>query len=168
MRNLYNSSKYYIAWVYIILVFSFWSCFAAWSCPWLSTDPYSCIQKDSKSVISEDIKSSSDPIIKWAQEAAKQTKIFQWGVWEWASRWTIDSAIMTRIQSVLNYAISFLATVALIYLIYNWFQLLIGNSDDTQKKALSKIKTVCWAIGWIWLSRFIISTMFWIIKQFTK
>jgi hypothetical protein len=140
----------------------------AWSCNSLSSDPYSCLTKDTKNVISEDIAWSNDPLIKWAQEIANQTNIYKWWIEWWANRKAIDAAIMSRIQSVLNYAISFLATVALIYLLVNWFTLLVNNDDDTQKKALSKIKTAFWAIWWIWLSRFIVSAMFWIIKQFVK
>ncbi len=68
------------------------------------------------------------------------------------------------VKNVINYALWFLAVIALVYLIYNGFLMVTAGGDDAQyKKGLQSLKYAAIAIAGIWASRLIVSLIFWII-----
>lgn len=81
---------------------------------------------------------------------------------------TAESKTMAIIKNIINYALGLLSFVALVYLIYHGILVMTAAGDDTQyKKWLSGIKYAGIAIGWIWLSRIIISFIFYVIDYIT-
>jgi len=77
------------------------------------------------------------------------------------------SATMQKIQAVVNRSLWLLAILCVIYLIYEWVLLLVKFDDEkVQTDALEAIKKVARVIGWIWLSWFIVSVIFYIVSRF--
>lgn len=113
-----------------------------------------------------------DPIRQWIGWVVKSPN------WEYKLEWIVDSDweyinsheyALTRtlqiIKNAINWALWVLALVALIYLLIMWFMMLTAAGDDSRhKKWLSWIKRAAIAIAWIWLSRFIVSFIFWVIR----
>lgn len=72
---------------------------------------------------------------------------------------------MQVIKNIINYALWFLALIALVYLIYHGFLILTAAGDDTQyKKGLSGIKYAAIAIVGIGMSWLIVSWIFWLLN----
>jgi len=77
--------------------------------------------------------------------------------------------ILNIIKNIVNYALGMLWLVALIYLIYNWFLMVTAWwKDDQFKKWIKWLRTAAIALWWIWVSFFIISFIFYLIKYFTE
>ena len=80
----------------------------------------------------------------------------------------IQKTTFGAVQSVINILLSFLSLVALIYLIYHGYIWLLGaTSDDASKKSYAALQNAVWAIGWIGLSRLIVTTLFAIVAKIT-
>ncbi len=72
---------------------------------------------------------------------------------------------MQVIKNIINYALWFLALIALVYLIYHGFLILTAAGNDTQyKKWLGGIKYAVIAIVGIGVSRLIVSLIFWLLN----
>ncbi len=87
----------------------------------------------------------------------------------------IDSHTAAKIQTLqiinnmINYALSLLSFVALIYLMYHGFIILTAAGDDSKyKEGLKWIKYALIAIGGIGLSWIFISTIFWVVNSFAN
>ena len=69
------------------------------------------------------------------------------------------------VQRLINWALGMLAFVALIVVLYGWFQMVTASGDDAKfkswKKALKKVSIGIIGIGISWL---IISFFFWFVK----
>ena len=73
------------------------------------------------------------------------------------------------IKNIINYALWLTSFIALIYLLRHWFMIITAGWDDAKyKKWLAWIKYAIIAMWWIWLSRFIISFIFWVITNITQ
>lgn len=113
-----------------------------------------------------------DPIRQWIAWVVKSPN------WEYMLEWIVDGNkeyinshedALTRtlqiIKNAINWALWVLALVALIYILIMWFMMLTAAGDDSRhKKWLSWIKRAAIAIAWIWLSRFIVTFIFWVIR----
>lgn len=115
-----------------------------------------------------------DPIREWAYQIVNAGNSWQ-QIW-----WIIsnDNEIATHeialnktlqiIKNIINYALGLVSLIALIYLLFHWFMIVTAAWDEARyKKWLAWIKYAAIALAWIWLSRFIISFIFWIIKETT-
>lgn len=72
--------------------------------------------------------------------------------------------MMWIIQWIVNYALGFLALIALVYLVYHGFLVLTAGGDDNKvKKGQKGIRTAAIAIAGIWSSWAIISVILWFI-----
>ena len=76
-----------------------------------------------------------------------------------------DQALKTtsdKISIGINYSLALLGVIALVYLLYHGFLIVVKGDIEEGKKG---IRTACIAIIGIGLSRFIISFIFWLIKN---
>ena len=71
---------------------------------------------------------------------------------------TAENATLGIVKNVLNYVLSFLALVALIYLIFNGYLILTAAGDETQyKKGIKSLQYAVMAIAGIGASRLLVS-----------
>ncbi len=74
---------------------------------------------------------------------------------------TAQNQTINMIKSIVNYVLSFLALVALIYLIYHGFLILTAAGDDAQyKKGIQSLKYAVIALAGIGASWLIVSMIF--------
>lgn len=65
------------------------------------------------------------------------------------------------IQNIINYILSFTALVVFVYLIIEWYKVVVSGSDEeAYKEAVTKVKNSAIAIAGIALSRFVVSFIF--------
>ena len=154
----------------ILLTSTFWQWFELWSTSTiLNTDVNEAINTDNW-----DWTTIWDPIREWAYQIVHSND------WDYEIWWIINNdeqiqehnvALETTldiIRNIINYALWLLSLVALIYLILHGFMMVTAAGDDERyKKWLAWIKYAAIAIGWIWLSWFVISFIFWIITNIT-
>lgn len=76
--------------------------------------------------------------------------------------------LLQVIQNTMNRVLWLIALIAVIYLIVLGIQILFNPKDEEIKKIQSRISAALWAIGGVWLSRIIVSFIFYIIKIFTN
>lgn len=80
-----------------------------------------------------------------------------------------DDAInetLSLIKRIVNYALSMISFVALVYLLYHGFLIVTAAGDDTQyKKWLKGVKFAAIALSWIALSWLLVSFILWIINN---
>jgi hypothetical protein len=77
--------------------------------------------------------------------------------------------VTTLIQVIINWLLWILAFVALVYMLYCGFLVLLSWADDKNaSKGKKGISTAAIALAWIWLSWLIISAMIWFINVITK
>lgn len=134
------------------------------------------LNTDANSAINTDIWWGTiwDPIRQWAYQIVKSDD------WNYTLEWIVDndneitqhSTALNRtlgiIKNIINRALWLLGIVALIYLLVHWFIVLTAAWDESKyKKWIKWIKNAGIAIWWIWLSRFIVSFIFWIITNIT-
>lgn len=113
----------------------------------------------------------SDPLRQWAFQAVSSDE------WDYVIGWIVgnDNEITEHetalnrtlwiIKNIINWALWMLSLVAIIYLLAHGFIIVTAAWDDAKyKKWLKGIKYAAIAIAWIWLSWFIISWIFRIIK----
>lgn len=83
---------------------------------------------------------------------------------EISSHENAQTKVMNVIKNIINYALSMIALIALVYLIYHGFLILTAAGDDTQyKKGLKGLKYAAIAMGGIGVSRLIVSAIFWLL-----
>ena len=76
-----------------------------------------------------------------------------------------ESAVLKIISNIINYALGLVSLVALIYLIYHGILVLTAAWDETQyKRWLKWVKYAAIALAWLWLSRILISFIFYVIN----
>ncbi len=113
-----------------------------------------------------------DPIREWAYQIVNSSD------WNYEVWWIINDEItdhetalnntLELITRIINYALGLLSLVALVYLLFHGFMMVTAAWDDAKyKKWLKWIKYAAIALTGIWLSRFIISFIFWIIENIT-
>lgn len=115
-----------------------------------------------------------DPIRQWAYQVVSSDD------WDYTLNWIVDSddeitqhsTALNRtlgiVNNIINWALGMLSLVALIYLLFHGFIMVTAAGDEAKyKKGLKWIKYAAIAIGWIWLSWFIVSLIFRIIKGIT-
>ena len=72
--------------------------------------------------------------------------------------------VIALIQIAINRFLWLLASIALVYMLYNWFLVLTSGSDSKNAdKGKKWISTAAIALAWIGLSWLIISAILWII-----
>ncbi len=154
----------------VLLTSTFWQWFELWNTSTiLNTDVNDAINTDNG-----DWTTIWDPIREWAYQIVHSSDE-EHQIW-----WIINNdqeitehsvalgATLDIIKNIINYALWLLSLVALIYLILHGFMIVTAGWDDEKyKKWLAWIKYAIIAIWGIWLSRFIISFIFWIIVEIT-
>ena len=140
-----------------------------WQCTIIWSNPLECLKKSNTitQIISPEIASEADPVGKWAQVVAQKTNIYGRDITPWWSTKENTALILPKVKWLIDYIIGFLWTIAVIYLIYNWFLLLLDPDDDQLKKLTSRIINIARAISGIGLSWIIVSVIFWIVWLFT-
>lgn len=69
------------------------------------------------------------------------------------------------IQNIINYALSFLALITLVYLIFEWYKVVVASTDEgAYKAAVSRVKNAAIAIAGIACSWFIVSFIFYALN----
>lgn len=173
IKRIYHMFSFtFIISSYLLLTIVFWQWLELWNTNTiLSTDVNEAINTDNWNW------TIWDPIREWAYQIinANNPNKPEQQIW-----WIInnDQAIVDHetalsktlqiIKNIINYALWLLSLVALIYIIVHWFIVLTAAGDESKyKKWLAGIKYAAIALGWIWLSWFIISFIFRIIKTIT-
>lgn len=116
---------------------------------------------DQREVISE---IDWDSIRSWVSEVARDVN------------WIIDYEILdsddaqyetlTYVRRIFNYFLMFLASVALVYLLYHGFLMVTAAwNEERYKKGLKWISFAVIAIVWVWVSWMIISLVFWVVTK---
>lgn len=112
-----------------------------------------------------------DPIREWAYHIVHSSddRYILSGIVDSDSQITTHEKALNNtlwiVRNVVNYALGMLSLVALVYIIIQWFIMVTAMWDDWKlKKWKAGIKRAIIAILWIWLSRFIISFIFWVIN----
>lgn len=143
--------------------------YAAQTAP--STDE-NILNKDFQNVLEvQDIK---DPLrdwaygIIWADNADPDKKIDSiMETWKITQHKTAMDSTLWLVKKSINYLLSFIWLVALLYLIYHGFLMLTAAGDDAQyKKWLKSLKYAAIAILWIWISWLFVSLIFWLVSKF--
>ena len=157
-----------LSWCFIL---SYGSVYGTWFSLWNDNTIYNRNEPDAVNTRLNDAQYIWDPIREWAYNIVHS--------YEWDD--TLEGIVnnenyindhpkalsrtMQIIRNAVNRALWMLALVALVYILIQWFIILTAAWDDSkQKKWLSWIKRACFAIAWIWLSRFIVTFIFWIIR----
>ena len=116
-----------------------------------------------------DTENINDPLREWAYNIISPEG---WNVMsgiasandEISSHENAQTKVMNVIKNIINYALSMIALIALVYLIYHGFLILTAAGDDTQyKKGLKGLKYAAIAMGGIGVSRLIVSAIFWLL-----
>lgn len=154
-------------------VITFWQWLQLWS-------DETILNKDSDNTLNVDNNNNpiTNPIREWVYKIidADSTNTISTDELKWLSNpWMISThnvalnKTMSIIKSVVNYAISMVSLVALVFLIYHWFLMVTAAWDDAQFKKWNKwIKTAIIAIAGIWLSWLFVSLIFYIIEKMYK
>lgn len=85
-----------------------------------------------------------------------------------SDQWWYNSGTSKAIyyaKMIVNMLLSFVSLIALVMLIYAFYMIFFSKEDSGITKAKQMIKWVVIAIGIIWLSRFIVSMIFWVQSQ---
>ncbi len=76
-----------------------------------------------------------------------------------------QSQTISLVRNIINYALSFVALIVLVYMIYEWYKIVVaGNDAEAYKQALTKLKNAAIAIAGIALSWFIVSFIFYVLN----
>jgi len=104
----------------------------------------------------------------WADFEACWIWDIKWIAWTQSANTTEDSLIDT-IKKFINRVLGILSLITLVILLRGGFQMVTAAWDDTKYKAWFKIlkQAAIWLI-FIWLSRLVISMIFWIISLITN
>lgn len=125
----------------------------------LSTDlPYQAEWiKDSSKWVSETIK----PLItdEWWFFYKTIKTFYWWNIW---SKW----AWFVYVQQLLNYILWLLWFIALVMLIYQFYLIFFDKEEEWIKAAQKAIKNIFIALVFIWLSWFIITSIFYVLSRF--
>ena len=167
-KRLYHTFSFvFILGSSILLTSTFWQWFELWNTTTiLNTDVNDAINTDNWNW------TIWDPIREWAYQVIHSSD------WKHQLSWLIDQEITNHdtaltktldiINNIINYALWVLSLIALIYLILHWFMMITAWWDDARyKQWLDWLKHAAIAIAGIWLSRFIISFIFWVIANIT-
>lgn len=76
--------------------------------------------------------------------------------------------LITSIKTGINWILGILALIALIILLWGWFQMVTAAGDDGKyKKGFKILQQAAIGLIFIWVSWLVISLIFWIIGLFT-
>lgn len=154
----------------VLLTNTFWQWFELWNTSTiLNTDVNEALNTDNGNGAT-----IGDPIREWAYQVVHSNDNQYWLSWiinndqEITEHSVALGKTLDIIKNIINYALWLLSLVALIYLILHGFMIVTAAGDDEKyKKWLAWIKHAVIAIWGIWLSRFVISFIFWIITNIT-
>jgi len=80
-------------------------------------------------------------------------------------QWNTDSALLDTIKSTINWILWILATIALVICLYAWFKMLTSWWDSKWYDSwLKTLKNAALWLAIIWLSRLIVSAIFWFVN----
>lgn len=152
--------------IFIASIILFSTCNAQLEIPWEST----IFNNNQDQYI--DANDISNPIRDWAYTAIKspdETSEISWVQWAWQK---IEDHTAARektfaiIKNLINYALWLLSLIALVYIIYHGIIILTAAWDDAKyKEGLKWVKFAAIALIWIWLSRVVVSSIFWLIFE---
>lgn len=81
------------------------------------------------------------------------------------TEWNTGSALLDTIRSTINWILWILATVALVICLYSWFKMLTSWWDSKWYDSwLKTLKNAALWLAIIWLSRLIVSAIFWFVN----
>lgn len=84
--------------------------------------------------------------------------------WETDQGW----GLIQTIKNFINWALWLLSLIALVILLFWWFKMITAAGDETKYKDWFKVLKQAWIwLAVIWLSWFIVSIIFWVIKWST-
>ncbi len=103
----------------------------------------------------------------WANFEDCWVSDIKWIAWTASADTTWDS-LLTTIKKFINRALWILSLITLVLLLRWWFQMVTAAWDDAKYKVWFKIlkQAAMWLV-FIWVSRLIVSMIFWIISLVT-
>lgn len=129
----------------IILLFGFFQIDSTFALKWLFDDK-------SKIIYCSDGECGLD---KW-------TEMVKWGLKDIETQ----RSASTYIQDIVKYLLTFITLIAVLYIIYAWFQILTSAGDDDKvSKSKTTIITVLLGIVIIWLSYAIVNFIIWVVTK---
>lgn len=79
--------------------------------------------------------------------------------------WQAKNQTLNLIYNIINYLLWFTSLVVFVYLIYEWYKVVVaGTDEEAYKEAVKKVKNAAIALVGIALSRFIVSMIFYILN----
>lgn len=130
----------------------------------LDVDNYNVYTKEEDKVI-DDSQLWDDPLRQWATDLASNTN----GI----ANDPIDSSEDARnqtlnfIKKLVNYTLSLLSFIIVLYILYWWIVMLTAWGDNNKyKEGFDRVKIGALIIILIWLSWLIISFLFYIVNRF--
>lgn len=158
--------KNILIWLFAFVVVLFSSVYALevidqWHLDTINKDIY-------KAVGSEDIDENQSVFRQWAhlpvddQKVNKAIIAADWETILQYDEWAFKT--FKYIKNIVNYSLWFLWILALIYLMYHWFIIVTTNEENKHQDAMKSIKTASIAIAWIWISWFIVSFIYYVVR----
>lgn len=120
-------------------------------------------QNDQKVVVTDDI--DGDPFREWAANPAWWVN----GLYNQGKIWSFFEAqnqTINFIQNIVNWSLSIIGLIALVYLLYNGFLMLTAAGDDAQfKKGAKAVRTTTLALVGMWVSALIVNAIFYFVDK---
>lgn len=120
-------------------------------------------QNDQDVVVTNDI---NDPFRDGAHNPWRNVDglYYQWGITTFLQA---QNQTIAYIQRMVNWALSFIWVIALVYLLYHGFLMLTAAGDETQfKKWVKAVRTAVIALVWIAVSAFVVNFILYLVSKF--
>lgn len=115
---------------------------------WLETEIWAMIKYD---VINDD-----ESVLNKLLELFNLSNQWRYNYWNWTSK------AVYYAKMIVNMLLSFVSFIALVMLIYAFYMMFFSKEDSGMTRAKQVIKWVSIALIIMWLSRFIVSMIFWV------
>ncbi len=163
--------------IFVLIILIFLSLFFTYSYSKFDfVNDDSILTKDVDDVINTD--NIDDPLRDWAfmvisnentAEDSDENKTINWVLKndsQIKNFWEAKKTVLDVIKQFVNYFIYLLSFVALVYLLYHGFIMLTAKDDTKYNEWMKWIKYAWIALAGIWLSYFIVSFIFYLVRIF--
>jgi len=129
----------------------------------LNVDDYKVYTKKANQVI-DDSNLGKDPLRQWATDLATNTNGIVNTPLEDSKE--AQNQTLNYIKKIVDYVLSLLAVLVLLFMLYGWILMLTAWGDDNKYKSwFERVKIGAFVIFWIWLSWLLISFIFYIVES---
>ena len=116
---------------------------------------------DQEVLVTNDI---NDPFRDWANNPAEQVDNLYYN-WQINTFLQAQNETLGFIQRMINWALSVLGVIALVYLLYHGFLMVTAAWDDAQYKKWAKaVRAAFIALVWIWLSALVVNFILYVLS----